>query len=432
MIEKIYQLYTNNPVISTDTRNIIKNSIFFALKGDSFNGNKFAGEALEKGCAYAIIDEKEYKKDNRCILVENVLQTLQNLAKHHRKQLNIPIIGITGTNGKTTTKELIRTVLSKKYKTFATAGNFNNHIGVPLSILSINKEIEMAVIEMGANHPGEIKELCQISDPDYGIITNIGKAHLEGFGSFEGVINTKKELYDHLSKKNGNIFINTDNEILNKISNSLNKITYGSSINNDIIGEQINSDTYISFRWKSKNNNAKLNDKEFITTQIIGAYNFENILAAVCIGNYFNVDEKHINDAISSYKSDNNRSQLINSSNTIILDAYNANPTSMTASISSFMDINCKTKYFILGDMLELGEYSEDEHKKIIRLLKDNNVKNAVLIGNNFHKLKNNDFIFFNNVDECKAWLINNPIEKACILIKGSRGIKLEKLTEVL
>ena len=426
-IKELYKLYIKNPSICTDTRSVMKGAIFFALKGDNFDANKFAETALDKGCSYAIIDNEEYDISNRCILVKDTLETLQELAKHHRKQLNIPVIGITGTNGKTTTKELIRSVLNRKFKTFATEGNYNNHIGVPLSILSITKEHEIAIIEMGANHQHEIADLCEISQPTLGIITNIGKAHLEGFGSFENLINTKKELYDYIDKNNGKLFVNKDNKLLFKLSENSNKYIYGTS----------SSDSLGRFTQASPNMIMELVSKKgilYVKSHLIGAYNFENVLAAASIGRYYNIDDLEIKKAIEEYHPSNKRSQLQKTnSNTLILDLYNANPTSMKASIDNFRNIPFKEKTLILGDMLELGKESKREHEEIINLLEQYKFINVLLVGREFKKLQNNtEYKTFENSSILIEYLKYNKPNNNMILIKGSRGIKLEQCIEHL
>lgn len=431
-IKGLYDHYLKHPFVSTDTRSLKHGSIFFALKGEKFNANDFAEQALEAGCSLAVIDEKEYKKSDNYILVNDVLETLQELAKYHRLQLKIPVIGITGSNGKTTTKELIAAVLNKKYKTLATHGNLNNHIGVPLTLLSITKEHEMAVIEMGANHIGEIAMLSEIVQPDFGIITNIGKAHLEGFGSPEGVIKAKSELYRYIEKTLGTLFLNKDNSLLNSLASTPKIITYGTDENNDCIGKLLNLTPFVELEWKARNEK-KYN--EIIKTQIIGKYNFENILAAICIGNYFKVSAADIRDAIEKYIPSNNRSQIITKgTNTILLDAYNANPTSMQAALENFSELKAENKMLILGDMLELGNESKKEHKNIIEELKRRGFTNTILVGKEFTNASKdqNLFLTFNTSDEAAEYLKDKNIQNHSILIKGSRGIKLEKLTELL
>jgi UDP-N-acetylmuramoyl-tripeptide--D-alanyl-D-alanine ligase len=427
-IYKLYSLFLKHPKICTDTRNIVKDSIFFALKGESFNGNKFAEQAINEGCAYAVIDQKEYHKSEKYILVEDTLTTLQELAMYHRQQLNIPIIGITGTNGKTTTKELINIVLSKKYKTHATKGNLNNHIGVPLTILDTPKDTEIAIVEMGANHPGEIALLSKIANPNYGIITNIGRAHLEGFGSFEGILKTKKELYDHIKQSKGYLFINQEDELLINISKEIKRFTYGNNINADSKGKFLQASPFMVMELHSKKGIL------YVRSKLIGNYNFDNAMAAAAIGRYFKINDLEIKSAIESYIPSNNRSQLMKTDNNIVIvDAYNANPTSMTASINNFFHIKANKKSLILGDMLELGNVSKIEHENIIKLLNENNFNNVYLVGNIFYNTEiKHCFKKFKEVKELVDYLKNNPIKDNTVLIKGSRGIKLEKSIEQL
>jgi len=422
--EEIYQLFKANPKISTDSRKIEMGCIFFALKGDNFNGNKYVEAALGKGASYAIIDEPEYLFSNKTILVKNVLQTLKDLANLHRKKLGIPILAITGTNGKTTTKELTSAVLSQKYNVSFTEGNLNNHIGVPLTLLKMNVHTEFGVVEMGANHPGEIEELCIVADPDFGIITNIGKAHLEGFGSFEGVIKTKSELYKYIKSKNGTIFYNNDNPILTELVSEIeNKISFGTE-NTSFTGELLSAPPFVHLKANFKKCALYLN------TNLTGDYNFENILAAACIGNYFEVDPLAIQKALKNYYPQNNRSQLINKNGLkIIMDAYNANPTSMQASIKSFMSNISNESYIILGDMLELGDYSRQEHIAILELVKNYPSTTVLTVGKNFYEIASGfNCSSFLNVELLCDFLQENPIKQGDILIKGSRGIQLEKV----
>ncbi|WP_319482404.1 UDP-N-acetylmuramoyl-tripeptide--D-alanyl-D-alanine ligase [uncultured Draconibacterium sp.] len=426
-IETIYGCFLKSTKVSTDSRKIENGCIFFALKGANFNGNKYAHDALKKGAAFAIADEAEYATDDKILLVDDVLTALQQLAHHHRKQLGLPILAITGTNGKTTTKELISTVLARKLKVSFTQGNLNNHIGVPLTLLAMDKNTEFGVVEMGANHPGEIADLCKIADPDFGIITNIGRAHLEGFGSFEGVIKTKGELYDYLGKKNGVVFYNADNKILEEIGEALPKrISYGKE-NASFTGQTIQSPPFLHVKANFKKGVLYLN------SNLIGDFNFENILAAACIGNYFDVDPLKIQQAIKEYQPTNNRSQLINKGDIkIIMDAYNANPTSMAASIESFLENLKGDKYLILGDMLELGEYSKDEHTKIVEMIPETLKGSTFLVGKEFSKVNAGEGIkSFIHVDELCSYLKNEPIKNGNILIKGSRGIQLEKVLDL-
>ena len=425
-IKELYQLFTKHPSVSTDTRNILPGSLFFALKGQNFNGNTFAFNAIKAGAAFAVVDEPEYCFSENCILVKDVLSTLQQLAHHHRKQLMIPFLAITGSNGKTTTKELVRNVLTKKYRTSATKGNLNNHIGIPLTILAIPFDCEFAVIEMGANHQGEIDSYCKIVEPDFGLITNVGKAHLEGFGGFEGVKKGKGELYRSLSQ-NGAVFINSGNYHLAEMAKSADvktEINYGTENENYCSGNLISDSGGLKVEWKCGDK------KGVVNSSLIGAYNFENILSAICIGNYFGVSSDDLNTAIEEYVSDNSRSQILcRGSNTIILDAYNANPTSMAAALNNFYKIDSKNKIVFLGEMAELGTESDDEHHGIINILKKNNLKKIILVGNNFEKYKNElEFIHFSNSDLAADYFKNNEFENAYILIKGSRSTKMEKI----
>lgn len=425
-ISKFYKTFIKNPYISTDTRNIEKGDIFFALKGDKFDGNKYVKEALKSGASVVITDDIKNKNIENCIYVDDSLLFLQELAKYHRKKLGLKIISITGTNGKTTTKELIHQVLKQKYKVGATKGNFNNHIGVPLTLLSFDENTEIGIVEMGANHPKEIEFLCNIASPNYGIITNIGKAHLEGFGSFEGLINTKKELYYAINKTKGKIFINNDNSILTSLIENQQTITYGSKGDLFCKGKFISANPFVKFSIENT----------IINSQLIGSYNFENLLAASCVGKYFNIEIEKIKEALESYIPTNNRSQVIKKGScNIILDAYNANPTSMSLAIDNFKNIAATKKVIILGDMFELGEYAEKEHNTIIKKLSTFVIQNSIikiyLAGEYFNKLNTNkNIISFNTTQE-----LNNNISKikftnTWFLIKGSRGMKLESTLE--
>ena len=417
-ISDLYKIFNNHPNVTTDTRNIKENSIFFALKGDNFNGNKFARKAIKDGCHYAIIDQAEFQLNEKYILVDDVLKCLQNLATYHRDQIMIPVIGITGTNGKTTSKELIYSCLSTELNTLATDGNYNNHIGVPLTLLRVNKEHDIAIIEMGANHENEIKYLCEIAKPNYGIITNIGKAHLEGFKNIEGVKKTKKELYDYIKINNGKIFINNEDTILKEISKDIEIISYG--LNGEINGSIKESSIFTNVEFNS----------QIIETQLIGTYQFYNIMLSIAVATHFGIKLKNISKALSSYKPSNNRSQLIKTkSNTIILDAYNANPSSMYEMINSFSKIQKKNKICILGDMAELGEYSKKEHLNLIHLLENLKI-NCLFVGNEFSKL--NRTSSFVDVENLINYLKKKQIKDSTILVKGSRSIKLEKVIKVL
>lgn len=427
--QQILEKFRKHSYISTDSRKVMPGSIFFALKGDNFNANRFAHQALENGAVYAVIDDPEMYLNEKTILVEDVLLSLQDLAKLYRSSLRIPIIGITGTNGKTTTKELIGTALSTRFNTVATPGNFNNHIGVPLTVLSITSDTEIAVVEMGANHKGEIAQLCEIAKPTHGLITNIGKAHLEGFGGYEGVITAKRELYQYLISKGGVLFVNSDNELLMQLSENSIRVTYGKTDNNYITGESsLDKQGYLNIEIKKP-------EKLRFSTQLAGDYNFENVMAALCIALHFRVDLHAAVKAIGDYKPGMNRSQIVVSEkNRLILDAYNANPTSMRIAIENFEKLDTERKVLILGDMFELGDESLAEHKNIIELLKTSKVSEVYTAGPCFYKASDGtpEIRKFSTTEELKAYLQNHPIQDSTILIKGSRGMKLENLIELL
>ncbi len=423
-IEKIYQYYSQKYLVSTDSRKIEEGCVFVALKGERFDGNDFAYQVAQENIASCVIaDRKDLPHHERLFIVDDSLATLQELARLHRKKCDIPIIGITGTNGKTTTKELTAAVLSKKYNLIYTQGNFNNHLGLPLTILRIKPDTEMAVVEMGANHPNEIAHLCTIADPDFGIITNIGKAHLEGFGSFEGVVKTKNELYDFIRNKNGKIFVNRDNELLMNLSNGIDCHTYGKDDNADIKASIVSSNPYLIINWEGNE----------IRTNLVGDYNFENVMAAISAGRHFNIEKSLIIEALENYTPTNNRSQFIKSEkNEIVMDAYNANPVSMSHAIKNFRNISSENTLLILGDMRELGRDSEKEHQVIISLIKELEFKNVILVGEEFKKTAGNDFTTFTNVEELLAFINDNDISGKKILIKGSNGIHLEKIVNAL
>ena len=426
----LYPYFKKCGIVDTDTRSIRKGSIFFALKGDNFNGNAFALNAIEAGASYAVVDEKDHCLDHRFLLVENGLKALQDLAREHRKHLSIPIIGITGSNGKTTTKELLRSVLATSYKTFATYGNLNNHIGVPLSILSIDESYEFAIIEMGANHQKEIELLSDIADPDHGLITNIGKAHLEGFGGIEGVKKGKGELFDHLKKNSGHIFVNKESTALMELLNGYPASTlYGYADDCSVVGKLKSSNPFMKLEWKSHISN----QTHSIQSNLTGAYNLDNVLAAICIGLHFKIDALSIKNGIESYFPDNNRSQLIDLGNyQIISDYYNANPTSMSASIEAFVNMKGDEKWLFLGDMLELGDESPLEHQTIIDKVKTFGLQNAVFVGPEFMACRSNSqYTHFNSSEEVAKWLIQNKPNEALVLIKGSRGIRMENIMHV-
>ena len=430
-ITALYQIFLSCTGVTTDSRNCPEGSLFIALKGDTFNGNAFAAKALETGSAYAVVDEAAYVPtgDTHYILVDNCLRTLQQLANYHRRQLGTRIIGITGTNGKTTTKELISAVLSQKYNILYTLGNLNNPIGVPLTLLRLKAEHELGVVEMGASHPGDIKELVEIAEPDYGIITNVGKAHLEGFGSFEGVIRTKGELYDYLRRQgNSTIFIHQDNPYLTQIAWGLNPVTYGEEDNLYINGHVTGNSPYLTFEWKA----GKAGERHEVQTQLIGDYNFPNALAAITIGHFFGVEAAKIDKALHAYEPRNNRSQLKKTAdNTLIIDAYNANPTSMLAAISNFHNMQAGGKMLILGDMRELGKDSPGEHQKIVDCLQEYGFKDVALVGDLFAATRHT----YPTYPDAPALIAELQKNKPCgktILIKGSNGIKLNTVVDYL
>lgn len=417
-ITELYQLYTQTYLVDTDTRKIRKGSMFFALKGDYFNANEFAAEAIKSGASYAIIDEEKYNTLPNTLMVGNVLETLQKLANFHRKQLALPIISLTGSNGKTTTKELINAVLSKKYTTAATAGNLNNHIGVPLTLLSMTPKTEIGIVEMGANHLKEIEFLCSIAEPNYGLITNFGKAHLEGFGDFEGVIKAKSELYDFLRLNKGTVFINTDDALQVKQSSGINTIEFNSSVI-----KFVEASPFVKVQFKNV----------IIESKLIGKYNYNNIAVAVAVGNHFNVPETDIKVAIENYIPINNRSQIIQKgTNKIILDAYNANPSSMQAALENFAQLKDINKIVFLGDMFELGKDSKTEHEKIANLAVSCNFSKVFLIGKAFSTTSVKNAYVSESFESFKNSTNYSNINNATILIKGSRGMALERLLDLL
>jgi UDP-N-acetylmuramoyl-tripeptide--D-alanyl-D-alanine ligase len=421
-MEQLYRLFKQTSGIATDTRAIHKDSFFIALKGDNFNGNTFVQKAIDQGAKFAITDEKERADNESIFYVPNTLLFLQDLARHHRRQFTIPIIGITGSNGKTTTKELTRDVLKTQFNVLATKGNLNNHIGVPLTLLELNQSHEIAVIEMGANKPGDIKELVEIAEPNSGIITNIGKAHLEGFGDFNGVYNTKKELFDFISKNIDPFFINEDYKEFEQLLKYEHTISIG-TLENDFYGELINLSPFVNYKWFWK-------EKEYtVQTKIIGSYNFYNLLCATRIGLHYGIEPKNINAALSNYTPDNNRSQIVKTErNTVIMDAYNANPSSMTSALESFRQMEGKNKWVLLGDMLELGSESLTEHQAIFDLVSKLGL-NAIYIGTEFGKITTEKKHYSNAIDAISDL---EQISNGLILVKGSRGIKLESITEHL
>jgi len=442
-IKELYKLYQQHPCITTDSRDCPEGSIFLALKGESFNGNQFAQSALDKGCAYAIVDEPEFSKGERFILVDNCLQTFKDLAREHRRQFNIPVIGITGTNGKTTTKELIAAVLQEKFNVLYTQGNFNNDVGVPKTLFRLNKEHEIAVIEMGASHPGDIKTLAETAEPTCGLITNVGKAHLQGFGSFEGVIKTKCELYDFLrSREDGLVFLNADNEhLVDQIADE--DTLWISPYSTDpekqytcISGEVIACDPFLKFRWREPlmtlEEEGRSTKWHKVQTQLIGSYNIDNLLAAIAVGINFGVDRKKICAALENYVPSNNRSQMtVTERNHLIVDAYNANPTSMQAALDNFSLIQADRKMAILGQMGELGSESDKEHRQVVSYLEAAHYDEVWLVGDNFKDI-DCPFRKFHDVEEVKAAIKNQCPEGYYILIKGSNSNKLFQLPEYL
>ena len=433
-IKKLYELYRQHPVVTTDSRNCPEGSIFIALKGASFDGNKFAAAALEKGCSYAVVDEKEYyvEGDDRYILTDDCLTTFKELAREHRRQFNIPVVGITGTNGKTTTKELVSAVLAEKYNVMHTEGNFNNDVGVPKTLLRLSPEHEIAVVEMGASHPGDIKKLVEYVEPTCGLITNVGRAHLQGFGSFEGVKKTKGELYDFLKTHDGLVFLNTGNPHLVEMAREreLDRvISYGGEDDTNVQGRVTAADPFITIEWQE----AGKPNAYSVKSHLIGAYNVDNMLAAVAVGLHFGVTPEQINHALEHYQPTNNRSELVKTAdNTLIVDAYNANPTSMAAALDSFEQIDTKLpKMAILGDMRELGAVSEEEHQKVVDTLKAKGLNDVWLVGEEFGKT-HCDFHKYNNVEAVKQAIAAHKPTGKCILIKGSNGTKLFELPALL
>jgi len=425
-IQDIHNLFLQCSSLSIDTRKIEKNSMFFAIKGENFDANTFAKEALDLGALFVVIDNESYFIDDRTILVENSLQTLQELAKFHRTYLALPIVALTGSNGKTTTKELINVVLSKKFKTKATIGNLNNHIGVPLTLLSFTKETEIGIVEMGANHQKEIEFLCQIAQPDFGYITNFGKAHLEGFGGVEGVIAGKSEMYQYLAANQKTVFVNLEDPIQIEKSKEIKSFTFGVKKENaDLNIQNISANPFVTIAYNNFS----------VESHLIGLYNANNINAAVAIGKYFDVKESDIKSAIENYIPANNRSQMMQKgSNEIILDAYNANPSSMAVAIANFLQLDKKNKIMILGDMFELGDESLYEHKVIVDSLANQNEAQCFLLGKSFfaNKISKENIQFFETFDAFAEFLTTFKFDSNMILIKGSRGMALERTLEYI
>lgn len=425
-IEELYSFYLEHPIIATDSRQILPGSLFFALKGDNFDGNIYAGMALDAGAAYAVIDDPAYA-GSKTLLVNDVLDTLQQLALLHRRKFSIPVVAITGSNGKTTTKELVNAVLIRQFHVTSTKGNLNNHIGVPLTLLSIGDETQIAIVEMGANHQQEIARLCQLAEPSHGLITNIGKAHLGGFGGFEGVIKAKSELYTWLRNSEGTVFVNADNPLLMELTSGMKRILYGTDDGSHTQGKPCDNNSNLELDWFTSI--GKIN----IQTNLVGYYNFENVMAAISIGSFFNVSPGEIKSAINSYLPSNSRSQAIQTGkNSIIMDAYNANPTSMLVAIGNFRQMETNPKMVILGDMLELGEESPAEHQAIVKLVNESGFDRVIFVGPDFKMAAGEKFPCFNNSDEAREWLLKQEVKNFTILVKGSRGIKMEKVLEAL
>ena len=429
-IAELYKLYTEHPVVTTDSRDCPKGSIFFALKGESFDGNKFALSALEKGCAYAVVDEAEYATDRRCLLVDDVLTTFKELAREHRRHFTLPVVGITGTNGKTTTKELVSAVLGEKYKVMFTQGNFNNDVGVPKTLFRLQPDDEIAVVEMGASHPGDIKKLVEYVEPTCGMITNVGRAHLQGFGSFEGVKKTKGELYDFLADNDGLVFINADNEHLMEMAAERHidrMVCYGNDEQCDVWGEVVSCAPFLKFRWRTE-----AQDWHEVQTHLIGSYNIDNMLAAISIGLHFDVNPQQVDHALENYLPSNNRSQLdVTEKNHLVVDAYNANPSSMAAAIENFRLMDVPSKMAILGQMGELGAVSQEEHLKVVAQLQAAGLSNVWLVGKEFADI-DCPYRKFNDVEEVKAAIREEQPANHYILIKGSNSVKLYELPELL
>jgi len=424
--EEIYSIFLKNRSISTDSRQLLPGCLFFALKGENFDGNKYAQKAIEAGAAYAVIDDENYDGP-ATILVDDVLITLQNLANMHRRNFKIPVVAITGSNGKTTTKELLNAVLSQKYKVTATKGNLNNHIGVPLTLLGITDETQLAIIEMGANHQGEIAQLCAIAEPTHGLITNIGKAHLDGFGGYEGVIKAKSELYSWLRASGGVAFVNSGNQLLMELTTGIERTLYGTQEDVFARGKIKENTDMMAIDWITETGTIN------IETNLAGNYNFENVMAAICAGMFFEVPLSEIRTAISSYFPSNSRSQVMKTAkNSIILDAYNANPTSMQAAIENLRQVKAMHKMVILGDMLELGDESLAEHSALTKLIEESDFENVILVGPDFTEVAHSIFTCFRTSDEARDWLKTHNISGFTILVKGSRGIKMEKVLEAL
>lgn len=431
--EALYTLFKSSKGVCTDTRKLSPGSIFFALSGPSFNGNTFAAQALEGGCSYAVVDQVAFATNDRTLLVSDALLALQQLARHHRRMCNAQIIGVTGSNGKTTTKELLAAVLQKKFRTLATSGNLNNQIGVPLTLLSMPADTEIAVIEMGASKPGDIQELVEIAEPDYGLITNIGKAHLEGMGGYEGVVKTKTELYDFIRSNGGKVFVNANHPVFLERAAGMHYVAFGDSEKGFVQGQFVDSNPFVRFRW-SKTEDSQPESTALVETHIMGYYNYENLLAAATVGAWFGVSASDINEALQSYIPENNRSQWIETGkNLLILDAYNANPTSMEAALTNFKTMDRKGKILILGKMMELGDGWEAEHHRIAELASQTGAEAVYLVGDLYSKAGVSKATqVFEQVEDAMEYFTKNPLTGKCILVKGSRSNKLELLRPLL
>jgi UDP-N-acetylmuramoyl-tripeptide--D-alanyl-D-alanine ligase len=433
-IAKLYEVYKQYPVICTDSRKIVDGCIYFSLKGDNFDGNSFAIEALVKGAAHSITDNHRLPTTTGLIKVEDGLKTLQELAAYHRQRFEIPVLGITGSNGKTTTKELVHSVLGQKLNVLATGGNFNNHIGVPLTLFGLTGEHDIAIIELGASRQGDIKELCDIADPNYALITNIGKAHLETMGGLEGVLKTKTELFDHIRTSGGDLLVHSCDKLLVKNVNGDKAFYYGALPTDNVQGRIVRDGNFVSVQWKRKDTVSSIDESPVVKTNLTGTYNLPNIMAAVATGMVFGLTDKEIANGISSYEPSNNRSEVKKKgSNTFILDAYNANPSSMEVAVTNLITSDGANHSVILGEMLEVGVTSDEEHMNICTRLQSLRVKSVCLVGEEFQQFKNEfQFNFFLSVEELNEWLKNNPLENETVLIKGSRGNRLEKAAELL
>lgn len=432
-IRSIYALFKQHPIICTDSRKVVPGCIYVALKGDNFDGNAFAEAALEKGAAYAVVDDASVVKDQRFIKVENGLRTLQLLAREHRDQFSIPFIGVTGSNGKTTTKELMHAVLSQRFKVLATKGNLNNHIGVPLTLFELNDAHDIAIIEMGASHPGDIAELCGIADPDFGLITNIGKAHMESMGGLEGVLQTKTELYRHVGQRGGMLFVHSCDRGLVEAAKGIRSMSYGALPTDDVSGRIVRDGHFVSVQWR-RGADVAWDTVPVVRTRLTGTYNLPNIMAAVAVGLHFGLSDAEVAAGLSGYEPSNSRSEIRQKDgNTYILDAYNANPSSMEVAINNLMAMDGELKCAILGEMLEVGPTSAEEHHAICERLRQLGLKRVCLVGKEFLRFKDDfPFDFFADVEELNAWLRQHPFRSSVVLVKGSRGNRLEKAVEVL